>query len=250
MLFRNKELERALEFVRNTDWDVLCLQEVPPEFLTQLQALSYHLAYRIDVERLLPSGAMPNYVVILSRYSIVSQGEIPFPDYWHLLPWRARLSVRLLRPVGFSKIRSRGGMYADLATPAGTVRIFNLHLVLANPAWRLAEYETAMAERDPSKPTVVCGDFNILESRHITPINWLFGGHIKDALLHTRERTHIEKRFVEHSLTNALRGKQTHAISRSQLDHILVSHHFSIKNADVLSDAYGSDHQPIFAEVV
>jgi len=105
-----------------------------------------------------------------------------------------------------------------------------------------------MAERDPSIPTIVCGDFNILESLHITPLNWVFGGRMRD-VLHRRERTHIEERFVEHELTNALRGSTTHPITQSQLDHILLSHSFTIKNAAVLPDRIGSDHHPIFVEV-
>lgn len=249
MLFRNKELDRAFAFIAEADFDVFCLQEVPEHFLPRLKALPYHCSAAIDVVRLLPAGEEPNYVVILSRFPIVSSDTIPFPDYWPNLPFQARLFVRLLRPAGFSRIRSRGGQYVDLDTPRGVVRLFNLHLVLANPEWRFAELEKAMLERNHGQPTIVCGDFNILESLHITPLNWVFGGRVGDALFHKRERTHIEKRFVAHELTNALRGKVTHAISRSQLDHVLVSRHFSIKNAVVIADSAGSDHNPIRVEV-
>jgi endonuclease/exonuclease/phosphatase family metal-dependent hydrolase len=113
----------------------------------------------------------------------------------------------------------------------------------------LKEFEIAMAARDRSQPTIVCGDFNTLEKPHITLLNWILGGRASDAALYSRERTHIEKRFVEYELHNPLSGKITHPSSRSQLDHILVSHSFSIKNVAVLPDRIGSDHHPIRVEV-
>jgi endonuclease/exonuclease/phosphatase family metal-dependent hydrolase len=106
-----------------------------------------------------------------------------------------------------------------------------------------------MLARDASVPTIVCGDFNILEKPHITLLNWILGGRATDALFYTRERTTIEERFVEHDLHNALRGAVTHPLSRSQLDHILASNTFSIKDASVLPDRVGSDHHPIRVEV-
>jgi len=249
MLFRNLELDRAFAFIADADFDVFCLQEVPPPFLEQLKTLPYHLAYRLDVERFLPDGDMPNYVAILSKHPIRSQGEIAFPDYWDLLPARTRLFVKLMRPFGFSKIRNRGAIFANIRIGDTVVRVFNLHLILAHPAWRTKEFEIALSEKDPALPTIVCGDFNILESLHITPVNWLLGGRVSDALFYRRERIQIEKQFAEHELTNALRGRLTHNLSRSQLDHILISRSLGIKTAAVIEDSYGSDHKPIFAEV-
>ena len=49
---------------------------------------------------------------------------------------------------------------------------------------------------------------------------------------------------------NPLRGKITHRISRSQLDHILVSSDFSVQNAEVIPDPHGSDHNPITVETL
>ncbi|MCR4333751.1 MAG: endonuclease/exonuclease/phosphatase family protein [Patescibacteria group bacterium] len=247
-LFRNKELDRAFEFISHADFDIFCLQEVSEEFLKRLQTLPYHLVYRTDVERLFKNGDVHNYIVILSTHPIASQGEIPFSEYWPLLPWRARIFVNLMPSRFFSKIRNRGALYADVTIHETVVRIFNLHLILAQPAWRLKEFEMAMAKRDPSKPTIVCGDFNTLQAPHITPLNWILGGDLADALLFSRERTHIEQRFVEHKLTNPLYGGITHPVSQSQLDHILVSHSFSIKHAEISPDRIGSDHHPIYVE--
>lgn len=256
MLFRNKELDRAFQFIAESNFDIFCLQEVPEAFLKRLKTLPYFIdshfdfmAYRSDVERLFRRGTERNFVVTLSKHPITAQGEIPFPDYWHLLPLRSRVFVTLMWPFYFSKISNRGGLYADVAVNGISVRVFNLHLILAHPSWRLKEFETAMTERDVSRPTIVCGDFNTVETRHTALLNWILGGSIGDALLHKRERTHINSHFVEHQLTNPLAGGVTHPLSRSQLDHILVSHTFVIKNAEILPDRIGSDHHPICVEI-
>ena len=249
MLYRNRELDRAFQFISESDFDIFCLQEVSEVFLKRLQTLPCSIAFHTDVERLFKEGTEHNYVVILSKHPIGAHGEIPFPEYWSLLPLRTRLFVRLMPSRFFTKIRNRSGLYADVTVHGISVRVFNLHLILAQPAWRLKEFEMAMAERDASRPTIVCGDFNTLEKPHISLLNWLLGGSVADAALYNRERTHIEKRFVEHQLTNALAGGITHPLSQSQLDHILVSHSFTIKNAIVLPDRIGSDHHPIFVEI-
>ncbi|MFA6408299.1 MAG: endonuclease/exonuclease/phosphatase family protein [Candidatus Paceibacterota bacterium] len=251
MLWSNRKLDRAFEFISKSDFDIFCLQEVPEEFLARLQTIQCHISYRTEVFRLFSSGTIQNFVVILSKHPILAEGDIPFPEYWHMLPLRTRLFVRLMRPFGFSKIRNRGAVFADISIPnmQNAIRIYNLHLILAQPAWRLREFEQAMAECDPKRPTIICGDFNILEKPHITPLNWVLGGRVTDALHWSRERTTIEKRFVEHELSNPLRGKVTHPFSHSQLDHILVSHSFSIKNAEVIPSRLGSDHHPILVEV-
>jgi endonuclease/exonuclease/phosphatase family metal-dependent hydrolase len=249
MLFRNAELDRAFAFIRDSDWDIFCLQEVPQKILDQLQTLPSFIAYRTDADKIYRSGMIRSYNVILSRYPIQGHREIPFPEYGDLFSWRTRLFVFLMRPFHFSKLRNRGGLCIDITVEGRPVRVFNLHLILAQPAWRLREFESAMTDRNAGQPTIVCGDFNIVESLHITPLNWLFGGRVSEMLLPRRERTHIEKRFVEHELLNPLRGKSTHPLSRSQLDHILVSKTFSIKNAEVLPDRIGSDHCPIRVEI-
>ncbi len=249
MLFRNREQDRAFKFIAQADFDIFCLQEVPQDFLDRLLTLPHRHAYTIDMEPLSSAKVVPNYLVVLSRHPITHEEYFNFPDYWPLLPFRTRLFVYLMRPFHFSKIRNRSGFLVDIELPGGLTHIFNLHLILAQPAWRMKEFETAMIRRDASRPTIVCGDFNILESRHITPLNWILGGRATDALFHRRERIIIEKRFVEHELTNTLPGKITHPFSRSQLDHLLVSNSFSIKSASVLPDRIGSDHHPIFVEV-
>jgi endonuclease/exonuclease/phosphatase family metal-dependent hydrolase len=251
MLYRNQELERAFEFIAHTEFDLFCLQEVPKEFLSRLQSLPYELAYARDTEKVFGDGeTLSMYNVILSKHPISAQTEIAFRDYWEFLPWRSRFFVSLMRPLEFSKVRNRAGLHVDITPPGSMpIRVMNLHLILAQPLWRLEEFEHAMIAHDASRPTIICGDFNILESLHVTILNWMFGGRFTDAFLYRRERTRIEERFIEHKLTNILRGQITHPFSRSQLDHILVSHSFSVKTSAVLRDGFGSDHRPVYAEI-
>jgi endonuclease/exonuclease/phosphatase family metal-dependent hydrolase len=243
MLYRNKELDRAFAFVAEADFDIFCLQEVPPAFLERLKHLPCHIAFCTDQLRIFSTSTTQNFSVILSNHPITQTREIPFAEYWDLLPWRAHLFVWLMRPFHFSKIHGRHGLLADIRVGRETIRILNLHLALAQPARRRAELESAL--KHLQGPTILCGDFNTLESPHITPLNWCMGSPFLDTLLFWRERNAMEHLFAEHGLRNPLRGKITHPFSRSQLDHILISPHFSLQNASVISDSYGSDHSPI-----
>lgn len=248
MLFINRELDRAFDFISKSDFDIFCLQEVPEIFLARLKKLPLQIAYRVDTEKFSKSESVTMFNVILSRHQITAQNEIQFPNY-EQLPLRTRLLANTTPIQLFSRARNRGGIYADIMIQKISLRVFCLHLTLMHPALRSNEFETAMTKQDMSQPTIVCGDFNILEKPHITPLNWLLGGNLSDALFYKRERKQIEKHFSEHKLTNALSGEITHPLSRSQLDHILVSNSFSIKNAEVIPDRYGSDHHPISVEI-
>lgn len=250
MLFRNKRLDEALAFVRDSGADIFCLQEVPAPFLARLKELPYYLAYASDMERLVPKRPVSTYNVILSNYEIVHDQAIAMPDYQDRLPLRTRLTRWFLKPFHFSQIRDRNGLYADLRVPQGKLRVFNLHLVLAHPGWRLEEFERAMLEHDPARMTMVCGDFNTIESPKVSILNWVFGGRISDMFRYSRERTTIEGRFVAHELVNPLAGSATHPLSRSQLDHILLSREFVVHKTHVVSDRHGSDHHPIYVEVI
>ncbi len=249
MLYRNKELDRAFEFIATRDFDVFCLQEVPETFLARLQTLPHFIAFRRERTITFPKSTVYNYIVILSKHPIIAEGEISHPDYWAMLPLRTRLFMHLMPSKLFTKVEGRKSMYIDVDIHGTPIRVFNLHLILLYPALRLKEFETAMVERNSGRPSIICGDFNILEKPHITPLNWILGGRISDAFLYRHERTHIEEHFLQHSLTNPFYGGITQTISQSQLDHILVSHTFRIKNAVIFPDRIGSDHHPIEVEV-
>ncbi|MBI4079761.1 endonuclease/exonuclease/phosphatase family protein [Candidatus Kaiserbacteria bacterium] len=248
IFFRNGQLERAFEFIQTLDFDVLCLQEVPEEFLAKLRSLPVHIAFAPDVDRIYPDRMERNYLVILSRHRIVAHSvfalELPDP------PLRTRLVVSAMRIAKWTRIANRHGFYADIAIE-GTdmpLRVFCLHLTLAHPEARRKEFETAMREYDPAISTIVCGDFNILDTPFVAPFNWLLGGRMSDALRYQRERTEFEERIATLGLINPLSGQRTHVISR-QLDHILISEGLSIESAHVVAQRIGSDHYPIHVKI-
>lgn len=246
MHHRNRDLDRALSFIQKLDFDVLCLQEVPEQFLERLKTLPCRIAYGVDVDRLSGKTFERNYCVILSRHPIVGTREFAFPAF--PLALRTKLFILLLHPLGWRRTANRGSACADIELPNGRTRVFCLHLTLSYPERILREFDAAMELRDPSLSSVVCGDFNILERPHITILNWLLGGRARDMFAWRSERGAMEKKFARLALQNPLRGRPTQTISRSQLDHILVPKEFRVVRADVLPDRRGSDHHPVFVE--
>ena len=250
MFFRNRERERAFEFIARSDFDIFCLQEVPGDFLARLKTLSFPIVAAPETDRLFKKERATHYGVILSRYPLRASGVIPLPHHESDLPLRGRMFRQFMFSARLwaKALGNRHALYADVDTPSGTIRVFNLHLPLLNPALRAEEFDYALSHADLSRPILVCGDFNILEAPHITPLNWLLGGRVGDAVFHRRERAHIEERFASHALQNVLRGTVTHSLARSQLDHILASRTLHVLHASVISDRIGSDHNPVCAE--
>lgn len=242
----NKRLSEALAFVRDSGADIFCLQEVPEQFLPQLKELPYHTAAVKEVDFVARRKAATSYIVTLSRYPITGYNSVTLP-----IPERRPLTSRILYAVGLWALATdnRHCSMAKIALPEGPLHVFNLHLSLTHPERRASEFELSMVNYDRNIPSFICGDFNILEKPHVAPLNWLLGGRPSDTLRWRRERTHIEVNFASYELTNALADTNTHPISRSQLDHILVSHDFTIKNAHVIPERYGSDHHPISVEI-
>lgn len=248
MLYSNLEQDRAFDFLKTLDFDVLCIQEVPEEFLARLKTLPFFLASGPELDWLEESGSIGRiYSVVLSKHNIRSSHNFAFPHLrW---PRRANLFARTMYRWGWRQFSNRRSLYADIELPGiGLTRVFSLHLTLSYPKRLMLEFETAAALRDPKIPTIMCGDFNIIESLRVTPLNWILGGEMQDIVRRGRSRNNAEKRFAELGFKNPLRGKRTQTISFSQLDHILVPKNFTVIKAEVLADRLGSDHNPVYIE--
>ncbi len=247
VLCNNKKVKELCNFIETLDFDVFCLQELTPEMLAIIKTFPFKLVYHIDVVRTYSKQREENYVAILSKHQIVGHGTFQFPEL--AVSLRTRLFIHLMRVAKFAFLSGRGGIYADILLNGKKVRIFSVHLILWGPTHRAKEFSIVAKYVDANMPTIIAGDFNVIEYPPMKILTWLLGAPIREAMPYYPERALFEKRFAEHGFRNPLRGKITHDISRSQLDHILISKQFKVLNATVQADAHGSDHHAVGVEI-
>lgn len=233
------------DFIKQLDFDVLCLQEVPPELLEWLKESFPHICYSIDVKE--EYGQM-THVVIVSRYPIVNSETyaVPLPPS----PLRAKLMVSLLNPFrGWRQMTDKGAVVAEVLVNGQKVRIYSIHLTIAGPGFRVREFEETLGRRDTIVPEILAGDFNIVEHPLIKIYSWLLGSPLHEGMPWFRERMRFSETLKREKLQNPHSGQITHPFSISQLDHILVSEGTSVVKSWVEIDSHGSDHQPIGVEI-
>lgn len=79
-------------------------------------------------------------LILFSKYPIKKHGTITDPEkIWH------------------------GAIWADVETPVGLIRFFNLHLSPRSPEWRLNEIESLKLYFDVEYPVIIMGDLNSLD---------------------------------------------------------------------------------------
>jgi endonuclease/exonuclease/phosphatase family metal-dependent hydrolase len=254
VLRSNKKVEELCAFIESLDFDVLCLQEVTTEMLERFKKMPYRIAYNIErysqvMKLSTKAPIITNYAVILTPHEIISEKKIQFPKL--LTTFTTNVFSVLLESVQkWESITNLGSIYADIKINGKNIRVFCTHLALWNPQTRAKEFEHVMEYMPEEGEAIICGDFNILEFGPIKILNWMFGGSFAEGMPWYPERKYFEGRFAKRALLNPLRGFITHKFSRSQLDHILVSAGTVVKNAWVVPDAHGSDHQPVGIEIV
>lgn len=245
MLYDNKKLDEAFSFVKNSTFDIFCLQEVPEAFLQKLQTLPYSVVYVEELSITSVKRTFPIYCVIISKHPIVHTQSFDFEEtVWEVRTKLTRFVLNFLPSERIVSCRARKSFFADISLDGEVIRVFNLHLSLTYPRQRMVEITEAFHNID-TKEVIVCGDFNILDTLYISLFNWLLGGTFSEWLLYKKERKVMSTLWKKHSLKNPLTGTITHPVSCSQLDHILVQEGRRVVGASVSKSRYGSDHCPI-----
>lgn len=240
----NREIPQVAAYIASLDFDLLCLQEVTPTLLLALKNMPYHLAYHVDVIRLFKQGRTEeNYVAILSKHPFVHTGTLQFFDF--PFPFHTRLFIMVMSLFRWSFVTERGAIYADIAYGTTQLRIFSVHLTLWGATNRAQEFEAVVGHIEPNQPTVIGGDFNVIEFGPMKILNWLLGAPLKEGMPWYPERDLFEDRFKEAGFLNPLRGRITHQASRSQLDHILITKDLAATDVNVIRKTHGSDHRPV-----
>ncbi len=241
----NKRYEAVLALVRDSGADVFCLQEVPTPLLERLCALYPYSHFVVDSERVYGGAELTYYNVILSRTPLTDAQTIHLESL--PLKLRTKLVIMLMRPLGWARTWNRNVAAARIETQDGTLTVVSAHLTLSAPTLRAEEFRKIIQSIE--KPAVIAGDFNILEFGPIKILSWLLGARLRESLPWFNERALWQKYFADEGLVNPLRGLVTHGFSRSQLDHILVSHSLTVTKFGVSRNRAGSDHAPIYLDL-
>lgn len=251
----NKDPDNALSFIRETDADIFCLQEVPHEFLPKLEQLPYQLAYATDfrwITDFLSRSKSTSicHLVILSKYPL-SNIERLSADILMFESLQYKLFRMLMHYVAgwAGPTVERGILFADVSINNSPLRIFCVHLPLYSADVRTNELSRVFENLKHGTPNVVCGDFNILDHWTMKPLNWFIGNKFTQALPWFNERKEKEVLFKEAGLTNPLIGMRTQVIAHSQLDHILVPNGTDVLERKVFQETHGSDHNPVMLQV-
>jgi endonuclease/exonuclease/phosphatase family metal-dependent hydrolase len=248
----NKKLDDAFAFIQSQPFDVMCIQEVPEGFLSLLRTLPLFMVESPDSvwrEKNAPGNVQRDYHVILSKHPIVADATYPVVEH-RSRKFRARLFRSMMRYIAnwrSGSLHNRTSHSADITFNGKIIRVFSTHLELATPAIRKNEFEHIVRNLSTDHQNIICGDFNILESWLMKPLNFLLGGSLLQAFPWYNERAEMEQAFQAAGLSNIFKSRITHKIAHSQLDHILVPVGTNVIDQKVLLNTHGSDHRPIVA---
>lgn len=243
----NRRLKEALEFIRETAFDLFCLQEVSDAFLAELRALPYQLISAVEVVRRHPNGSdETNHSVILvsPECHVTGSGQVGFPDA-DSRSLRTRMFVKAMRPFGWLPSRERGGAYVDISVGVRNIRIFSLHLTLKGPAARMEQLQAVAATVPERSSAIIAGDLNTSDRPLARLMSFFLGGSLNEMLSARRERDSLNGFFSAAHLKNPLDKKVTHGLAGTQLDYVLVPGDSTVLEADVVKDTHGSDHHPV-----
>ncbi|MDB5189615.1 MAG: hypothetical protein JWL82_572 [Parcubacteria group bacterium] len=255
VLYENKELERAFDFIRTANFDLFCLQEVPDVFLERLKTLPYHVASAVEYDFVRRDSVHRQTLsVLLSRYPIAAAANITVPNWFEKPILRERITTAILR---FFHIwqwtrtsGNRNHLLARVDIPdVGSVQVVSAHLTIHGSSARRSELNTIFSALSTELPILIGADLNIFDTYFVSIPSWFFGATLTDALFPWKERAWAEKFFTKHMLVNPLQKRITHRAAQTQLDHILVSNTLKVKSASVTPVRYGSDHNPVHVEL-
>ena len=173
------------EFIRELDFDVLCLQEVTETMLAEIQEMPFHVAFHVErISKRYRSkkgdtGSV-NYAVIISKHEILARHKIEYPELMRTFNSNIfEFWFSLIQK--WESISNLGSVYADIVMEGKKVRVFSVHLALWNPKTRIKEFTYLLEHVPPASPVIICGDFNVLEWGPVKILNWFLGSSLYES---------------------------------------------------------------------
>lgn len=163
-------LERIAGFLRETDADLVALQEIDGDS---------HWNRRLDMPALLAEKS--GYTTSVLGVNTRREGPKPL-NYGNALLSRLPMTHWENRPFGNATLGEKGFLYAEVKLDRLTLPIVNLHLCYRSPARRraqiarLMEFLSARPVAPGTTAPVVCGDFNAASKESDDAVRELLSG--------------------------------------------------------------------------
>jgi endonuclease/exonuclease/phosphatase family metal-dependent hydrolase len=239
----NSRYPEIIQHIEEQDADIICLQEVIEDALSQFKKIKgYNLSFILQAEGKKTHRNV--YKIILTKHKVSKKGSFTVQKDEAKTLWAWCIKTAF----GLKKINHEG-IYVDIGNK---LRVINLHLdASVSPKKRLDQFITALKYLDRKKPTIICGDFNTYGKWYI---NWMpmllmkmklkdfFFDEIKE-FQSVFKKYNLEDIFYKRNTVNLLMIFWTHA------DYILVPDKLEIKSRHIDRDSVGSDHNMVIAEV-
>ncbi len=237
----NKDIGKALAFLKKQQADIVCLQEFPATHLDLLRGLYAHVAMcdEITIYSNKSKADVKLYSVTLSKFPILQHTIIAHKKgYGHAPKSNAR-----------HRYFQADSFYVDVDTPQGPFRVFNAHFkCVAGPHHRLSQFKEVIGHLGVGRQNIICGDFNTFGKPLVNMLLWKFFGY-KAHEIKINENKNLAALLKVHGLKNPLKRQVTFWKFPVQLDYILIPAHLEVKSKRAFSRPYGSDHFPLLLEI-
>lgn len=237
----NRNIARAVEFLKQQDVDVICLQEFPARHLGLLKDMGLHMATCEEVlvhkDRRRPTSRA--YSVIMSRFPLRNSAVVPHKKGY---------TDHHRKKDKYAYFRA-DSLYVDIHNSEGPFRIFNTHFkCMTGPYHRLSQFMEVTGALSHMHHNIICGDFNTFGKPWLNLFLWKwFGYQIQEIPIN--ESKLLAEMLQIHGLKNPLESQVTFLKFPVQLDYILVPSYLSVKNKRAFMRLYGSDHFPLLLEI-
>lgn len=250
LLYTNKTSNKVLRFIRETDYNIYCLQEVPTETVKYLGKLGYNIEHCLD-SAIFNSDKTEkdlSHLVILSKPKISKKIVIPHGKKSNTI--RGALASYFICGFHMPDLIKTGfnSMYIDVEEKDRKYRVFNSHFKLMQ-GYKGKVQDFKDLRRNLDHIPIFCGDYNILDTYPVKMLNWANGHNLSEIVLGS-ERKELDAILEANGLVNHFKGQKTYKSFHTQLDHIITPNFIKIGERKNHSDnLHGSDHHPIMIEV-
>lgn len=154
----DKHFDRVTPFLVREDADVICLQEAPDHYISQLEAMGYHVSFLARVKKNYGNGEFVDGEVIATKTPHVKEEFIYYKPSDQLeveVPAKRRSTNRQVALIGRFNC---GGSEYTVATTHFTISVFDGETPDDN---QRIDMQTLLGHTAKLEPHVLCGDFNI-----------------------------------------------------------------------------------------